>query len=311
MISPARNFNEHGYEPVHAAVVRRWKCVLVTSIALLGMLVMENAVALDIPALLVVQPEVAIAHPELVKQREAMLKERKALLDRTNSHNQSCHEVAEGSAEEKKCNSALALLMPDIDRHIQASKNYNDSLLSAANTAVVLKPKPAANSAVVDARNVPSGLPRPLDSAIAKAYANSPPGVIERVRKGFQAVLVGDWLVAKVWFQDALNRDSSNVGLKRLIILVDNSQQSDQLHDRADARNEPAGLAGKSTLSGTNATAGSSRNAPATPTDKNLQLPDVNDIYLMFPGPKARDDKAVLDMMFGLDAQSAPPEPGK
>lgn len=74
---------------------------------------------------------------------------------------------------------------------------------------------------VVDARNVSSGLPKGLDNAIASAYSDAPPGVSERVRKGFQAVMDGDWKVAKAWFQDALNRDPGNAGLKRMIVLTD------------------------------------------------------------------------------------------
>lgn len=72
--------------------------------------------------------------------------------------------------------------------------------------------------AVVDARNVPSGLSKPVENAIAGAYANSPPGVIERVRKGFQAVASNDWRVANAWFEDAYKRDDGNFNLQRLIM---------------------------------------------------------------------------------------------
>jgi len=73
---------------------------------------------------------------------------------------------------------------------------------------------------VVDTRNVPSGLPRAIDDAIAGAYRDAPPGVIDRVRKGFQAVMTRDWEVARAWFSDALNRDPTNAGLKSLIDAV-------------------------------------------------------------------------------------------
>jgi len=46
--------------------------------------------------------------------------------------------------------------------------------------------------AAVDTRNTPSGLPKKIDDAIAGAYRDAPPGVIDRVRKGFQAVMVRD-----------------------------------------------------------------------------------------------------------------------
>jgi tetratricopeptide (TPR) repeat protein len=72
----------------------------------------------------------------------------------------------------------------------------------------------AGNIAVVDARDVPSGLPKSIDDAIP----HTPTG--ERVRKGFQAVADSDWLVAKAWFEDALNHEPGNPGLKRLVELA-------------------------------------------------------------------------------------------
>jgi len=82
---------------------------------------------------------------------------------------------------------------------------------------------PSGDPMVVDARNVPSGLPKDLDRAIATAYASAPPGVSDRVRKGYQAVMERDWMAAKAWFQDALNRDPDNAGLKRMIVLSEYS----------------------------------------------------------------------------------------
>jgi hypothetical protein len=77
------------------------------------------------------------------------------------------------------------------------------------------------DSSIVDARQVPSGLPHALDSAIAGAYSDAPPGVSDRVRKGFQAVMQQDWTVAKAWFQDALNHDPGNLGLQRLVVFTE------------------------------------------------------------------------------------------
>ena len=79
----------------------------------------------------------------------------------------------------------------------------------------------------MDARNVPSGLSKSVEHAITTAYANAPPGVSERVRKGFQGVADGDWKVAKAWFEDALKRDPTNANLKRLVALVDPLPDSD------------------------------------------------------------------------------------
>jgi hypothetical protein len=73
----------------------------------------------------------------------------------------------------------------------------------------------------VDARDVPSGLSKAVENAIANAFLDSPPGVGDRVRKGFQAVMANDWKVARAWFQDALNRDPGNANLKSFIVSVD------------------------------------------------------------------------------------------
>lgn len=78
---------------------------------------------------------------------------------------------------------------------------------------------------VVDARPVPSGLPTPVDQAIASVYASAPPGVLERIRKGFQAVLTNDWNAARAWFQDALNRDPGNAGIASLLACLDNDSK--------------------------------------------------------------------------------------
>ena len=79
---------------------------------------------------------------------------------------------------------------------------------------------PSSDPSVVDARNVPSGLPKGLENAVATAYASAPPGVSERVRRGFLAVMHRDWNLATALFQDALNRDPNNAGLKRMIVLA-------------------------------------------------------------------------------------------
>ena len=69
--------------------------------------------------------------------------------------------------------------------------------------------------------NLPSTLPKAIEDAMAGVYKNAPAGVSERVRKGFQAVMTKDWKVARVWFQEALNIDPDNEGLKKFIVLCD------------------------------------------------------------------------------------------
>lgn len=107
---------------------------------------------------------------------------------------------------------------------------------------------------VVDARNVPSGLPKEVDDAIASGYSGAPAGVSDRVRKGFQAVAAHDWNAAQAWFHDALNHDPQNPSLKRLT----------ELADFTFARTRQAGAAKRS---------------PST-----LQLPRSADMQLLFPG---------------------------
>ena len=71
-----------------------------------------------------------------------------------------------------------------------------------------------SNTMVVDARNVPSALPKPVDDAIP----HSPAG--DRMRKGFQAIQDGDWKVALAWFQEARNKEPDNPGIERLVDLA-------------------------------------------------------------------------------------------
>jgi hypothetical protein len=89
--------------------------------------------------------------------------------------------------------------------------------LSAPNASLRLFPDPST----VDARDAQSGLPTAVENAVTGAFSDSPPGVSDRVRKGFQAVMANDWKVARAWFQDALDRDPGNTNLKSFIVSVD------------------------------------------------------------------------------------------
>lgn len=265
-------------------------------IAVLGLFAMEGAQAIDIPALPVVPPNIAATNPVLVQQRDKLLDQRKALLDKTNSHNSMCNAVEAGSAADSICTRAYAPLEAEIKSHVQVSKQYNTSLLAAVNLAASQKPAPHTDTSVVDARNVPSGLPKALDNAIASAYSSAPPGVSDRVRKGFQAVMERDWKVAKAWFQDALKRDPNNAGLKRLVALTDSPQQPNQL--------------GRPGAKGTSAPPSKTKPAPKTGTQ--LQLPDPNEsLRIMFPGLKAMEEKEALDYLFGLDPYPSASKSGK
>lgn len=188
---------------------------------------------------------------------------------------------------------------PSNDSKVVDTRSEPASLGGKSNsTGATAKPgqtKPAPTS--------PSSLPKGLGNAIANAYLSAPPGVSDRVRKGFQAVMVRDWKVAKAWFQDALNRDPTNASLKRLVALSDSPKQPNMQPVSVDARNEPAGLGGKSGAKGASAPPNKTKPTPASTTGPQAQLPDPNDIYLMFPGLKAIEDKQALDYLFGLKAQ--------
>jgi hypothetical protein len=67
---------------------------------------------------------------------------------------------------------------------------------------------------VVDARNVPSGLPQSVEAAIP----HTPAG--DRLRKGYEAVLDHDWKVARAWFQDARNHAPGDAGIARVVELA-------------------------------------------------------------------------------------------
>jgi hypothetical protein len=120
---------------------------------------------------------------------------------------------------------------------------------------------PNLDPMVVDARHVPSGLPKSVDDAIVSGYSSAPPGVSDRVRKGFQAVATHDWKIARAWFQDTLNHDPNNAGLKRLVELADYTEK----HIKRGNTGKPS-------------------HASSQPTP--VQLPEDSDIQYLFPDLK-------------------------
>lgn len=103
----------------------------------------------------------------------------------------------------------------------------------------------SADASVVDTRNQPASLPKSIENAIASVYADAHPGVSDRVRKAFQAVMQRDWKVAKAWFEEALNLDPGNVNLRRFVALVDytpGQQPANPSRDSAPVRHTFASL---------------------------------------------------------------------
>lgn len=74
---------------------------------------------------------------------------------------------------------------------------------------------PSGDPTVVDARNVPSGLPKSVDDAIP----HTPAG--ENTRKGFQAVQSGNWKAALAWFRLGLKKEPGDPSLRRLVDLAE------------------------------------------------------------------------------------------
>ena len=70
------------------------------------------------------------------------------------------------------------------------------------------------DTSVVDARDVPTGLPKSVENEIPHTPAGG------CVRKGFEAIQTHDWKVALAWFQYASNKEPDNPDLKRLVDLA-------------------------------------------------------------------------------------------
>ena len=145
------------------------------------------------------------------------------------------------------------------------------SVVPANNQTSSASALPSGDPRVVDSRSAPSGLSTSVEKAIAGAYANTPPGVSDRVRKGFQAASDRDWKVAKAWFEEALNRDPGNANLKRLVAL-------------AGATPEP------------------NKQAAASPVGQKgaRPMPNPDDIRFLFPGLEAMGETEAMDLLFGL-----------
>lgn len=119
----------------------------------------------------------------------------------------------------------------DAYSHLSASIQRRPELFTEGNHnyamavfARYLESKPNASLALNDPSIV---IPdRVLGAASDRVFLNAPPGVSDRVRKGFQAVTAKDWKVARAWFQDALNLDPQNPNLKSLIAILDEPPNS-------------------------------------------------------------------------------------
>ena len=94
------------------------------STVLIGLLPLGSARAESIPALPEIPPASATAYPDLVTRHAVLVAARTVLRDRTAQHNGMCHSVVAESPEDARCESARATLAADVNRHIEASKQF-------------------------------------------------------------------------------------------------------------------------------------------------------------------------------------------
>ena len=152
----------------------------------------------------------------LSSDRSELMNEYSSLNSAISSHDANCSRVADTDQTLiATCSSEMQNLQAKVQAYQTKLTEFNNLLKQTATTQV------NTNSNVVDARNVPSGLPRSIDDAITSAYEKAPAGVSDRVRKGFQAVMTHDWALAHAWLEDALNHDPDNAYLKKFVKLAD------------------------------------------------------------------------------------------
>ena len=192
-------------------------------------------------------PEIPVSLPDavrdpLIAKRHPLALKKLALIEEGEANKKQCTNVVVGSPQHQSCLAKLqefnakvdALrvefnqLEDEIDAAVVAEEKRQAAIAAEAKRQADIaaekmrraedenKRRAALNTdtSVVDARNVPSGLPKSVDDAIP----HTPSG--ERVRKGFQAIQDGDWKAALAWFKDAHNKEPGNPGIERLVDLA-------------------------------------------------------------------------------------------
>jgi tetratricopeptide (TPR) repeat protein len=133
---------------------------------------------------------------------------------------ESAMELYQGALEANPQNAFASKMSKNMQDLITWQIEHRDM----KNADVLRQSKANRDASLAGTANLPTGLPKDQERAIAVAYQHSPPGVIERVQRGFQAVNRSDWVLARAWFGDALNRDPNNTGLNNMLTLVDYAQ---------------------------------------------------------------------------------------
>jgi tetratricopeptide (TPR) repeat protein len=104
---------------------------------------------------------------------------------------------------------------PDLNEWLKRAKAEKTKARMPV-VAAPLRPAPSNDSKVVDARDVSKDAAALL--ATVPELRDSPE--VERIRKGYQALLKRDWQMTLAWWRDALKRDPHNAALKRSVDLA-------------------------------------------------------------------------------------------
>ena len=140
-------------------------------------------------------------------------------------------EVAREFQQRREALSQLRGLSQDFGSVDSGYKGLNDTNRDSAGFKTL--PDVNTDSSVVDARNVPTGLPKSVADEIPDTAAGN------RVRKGFEAIMDHDWNVAHAWFQDALNHDPGNAGIQRLVELAEFTMKQAEHPDPSGLHSKP------------------------------------------------------------------------
>ena len=124
-----------------------------------------------------------------------------------------------------------------------------------------------------------------------------------------------DWKLAKAWFEDALNHDPNNAGLKRLVALSDYTEK--HVHLTKDGKlPKPSPRRGTVQLpkdSDMELLFPGWQPSPVklspTRSGKSMQLPKDSDIEFLFPGLPAIEAKEMNDYMFDQVLKDAENDP--
>jgi predicted secreted protein len=106
--------------------LRRFRQIArIMAVVWFGLLPWGTAIAEPIPALPEISPATATAYPDIASRRLELVSERNGLRERTRQHNSGpCRSVVENSPEAASCDRARETLASDINRHIEASKQF-------------------------------------------------------------------------------------------------------------------------------------------------------------------------------------------